>query len=335
VNPFRRFRLPGILLGFVLVYGIVGYMVIERWSLLDAYYMTIITITTVGYGEVRPLSAAGRIFTSTLIIGGVATMLYAFGIFAELLAGGDLIQYRRRRRMERKLAALEDHFIVCGYGRIGTRIVQEFEGQKVAYVVIDNNPEAVSRLQREDRLHVDGDAASEEVLQEAGIARARCLISAVDSDERAVYVVLAARALASKLYLVARAGRPESIRRLELAGADRVVSPYRMAGHRMAELALRPAVVDVLDTLHHGDADIAVEELLVGPGSPSIGRSLAEAGLTESGAQLLALRRREGSLYVKPEPSLVLQEGDLIVALGTEKELLTTSGLLLAPAPHA
>lgn len=329
MNPFRRFRLPGILLALVLIYGTAGYMVIERWNLLDAYYMTVITITTVGYGEVRPLSAGGRIFTTTLIIGGVATMLYAFGIFAELLAGGDLIQYRRQRRMQRRLARLEDHFIVCGYGRIGTRIVQEFEQKKSGYVVIDNNPEAVSRLQREDRLHVDGDAASEEVLKQAGIGRARALISAVDSDERAVYVVLAARALAPRLYVVARAGQPESIRRLELAGADRVVSPYRMAGHRMAELALRPAVVDVLDTLHHGDADIGVEELLVEPGSPGIGRSLAEAGLTERGAQLLALRHRDGALHVKPEPGLMLQEGDLIVVLGTEQELLTTSGILV------
>ncbi len=195
-------------------------------------------------------------------------------------------------------------------------------------MVIDNNPEAVGRLRGEDRLHVDGDAASEDVLKQAGIERARCLISAVDSDERAVYVVLAARALASKLYLVARAGRPESIRRLELAGADRVVSPYRMAGHRMAELALRPAVVDVLDTLHHGDADIAVEELLVGPGYPSIGRSLAEAGLMTGGAQLLALRRKDGTLHVNPEPDLILQDSDLIVALGTASELLATSELL-------
>ncbi len=130
MSLLRRFRLPGVLLALVLVYGTVGYMVIERWSLLDAYYMTVITISTVGYGEVHPLSPPGRLFTSTLIVGGVGTMLYAFGIFAELLAGGDLIHYRRQRRMERRLAALEDHIIVCGYGRIGTRIVQEFQEQK-------------------------------------------------------------------------------------------------------------------------------------------------------------------------------------------------------------
>src|SRR5438128_8629536 len=239
-NPLLRFRLPAVLLAIVIAFGVTGYALIERWSLFDAFFMTIITISTVGYGEVHPQSVAGRAFSSVLIVVGVGTMLFGFGMF------------RRQRQMERTLQELRDHFIVCGYGRIGTEVVVEFDDHKVPYVIIDRTDEALARLHKEERLYLEGDAASEDILHRAGIDRARGLISAVDSDERAVYVVLAARALNPKLYIIARAGYPESIRRLELAGADRVISPYRMAGHLMAELAVHPAMVDVLDTLHHG-----------------------------------------------------------------------------------
>jgi voltage-gated potassium channel len=206
--------------------------------------MTVITISTVGFTEVHPLDTAGRIFTSLLIVGGVGTMLYAFGVFAETLSEGHFLEFRRVRRLERKVKELRDHFIVCGYGRIGTQVVGEFAESGKAYVVIDNNAEAIERLRLEDRLHIAGDAANEEVLKEAGIEHARALISAVDSDERSVYITLIARALNPRLWIVARAGRPASIRRLELAGANQAVSPYLMAGHRMAEMALDPSLVD-------------------------------------------------------------------------------------------
>ena len=328
-NPLGRFRLPGLLLGVVLGYGIAGYVVIEHWNLLDAFYMTLITITTVGYGEVHPLSGAGKLFTSSLIAGGVGTMLYAFGIFTEMLSEGQLAIYGRRRAMDRRVGDLRDHFIICGYGRIGAQIAEEFGRSSTAYIVVDNNPEAVARLIRDDRLHLDGDASGEDVLRRAGIDRARGLISAVDSDERSVYVTLAARALNPALFIVARAGQPASIRRLELAGANRVISPYRMAGHHMAELSLRPALLDVMDYLHHGDSEIGVDELTVRSGCAAVGRSIAEAGLTgEEGARLLALRRRDGTLHVDPGPELFLQEGDLIVAIGSVEQLSSTAALL-------
>jgi voltage-gated potassium channel len=328
-HPLYRFRLPVVLLAVIIVYGIAGYMLIDGWNLLDSFYMVIITISTVGYTEIHPQSAAGRIFTSTLIVTGVATMLYGFGVFAETLADNAFGNYRRERQLERNLNQLRDHFIICGYGRIGTQIVAEFEDHKVAYAVIDQTEEAVGRLRAEGRLHIEGDASSEELLKQAGIERARGLISAVDSDERAVYIVLAARALNPNLYIIARAGRPESIRRLELAGATRAVSPYGMAGHRMAELAVRPALVDVLDTLHHGEAGIGVEELLVGVGMASIGKTIEEAGLLDqAAAKLLALRRRDGTLFVSPSSELRLEEGDLLIALGTEAQLLKSTSLL-------
>lgn len=310
----------------MLVYGSVGYVLIEHWSLGDGLFMTLITISTVGYDEIHPLSGWGRVFTATLIVGGVGTMLYAFGIFTEMLAEGHIAEYRRLRRLEAKIKALRGHFVVCGYGRIGTQIVQEFELSRIPYVVIDNNPEAVARLVEEQRLHIAGDAASEELLDAAGIQRARGLICAVDSDERAVYITLAARALKPDVYMVVRAGRPESIRRLELAGADRVVSPYRMAGHVMAELALRPALVEVMDFLQHAGTPVGVEELLVREGSRVVGRRLGETGLSDGDlARLLAIRRQDGDLVINPDEDFALAEGDLLVAFGSREQLERTA----------
>lgn len=328
-TPFLRLARPALLLAGVVVYGTAGYIAIEHWDPLDAFFMTVITISTVGYEEVHPLSSAGKLFTTTLILGGVGTMLWALGIFSEILSTGELGEYRRQRATEARRRELRDHFIICGYGRMGTQIVQELEAEGVPYLVVDNNPEAVARLRRERRPHLEGDPASEDVLREAGIERARGLISAVDSDERAVYIVLAGRALNPDLYILSRAGQPESIRRLELAGADRVVSPYRMAGHHVAALAMRPALVDVMEMLHHGGAEIGVEELVVPAASPAVGRTLADAGLlNEGGALLLALRRRDGTTHVQPRADLVVQEGDLIVALGSQRQLEATAALL-------
>ena len=328
-NPLLRFRLPGVLLAIVIAVGVTGYVLIERWSVFDAFYMTIITISTVGYGEVHPMSVGGRVFSSVLIVIGVGTMLFGFGVFAEALADNSFGIFRRQTRMERRLQELHDHFIVCGYGRIGTEVVVEFEDHKVQYVIIDKTEEALERLHRQEKLFIEGDAASEDVLRQAGIDRARGLVSAVDSDERAVYITLAARALNPKLYIIARAGYPESLRRLELAGADRVISPYRMAGHLMAELAVHPAMVDVLDTLHHGESEIGLEEVLVNPKTKAVGMTLTESGLLDtSGAKLLAVRRRDGTLHVNPGGDLRLEEGDLIIALGNEQQLLTTASML-------
>ncbi len=317
------------LLAVVITVGVAGYMLIDRWNVEDAFYMVIITISTVGYTEVHPQGSAGRLFTSGLIVFGVATMLYGFGVFAETLADNSFGRYRRERQLQRDLDRLRDHFIICGYGRMGTQIAAEFEEHKVAYVVIDQTDEALARIRTEGRLHIEGDASKEEVLKAAGIERARGLISAVDSDERAVYIVLAAKALNGNLYIVARAGRPESIRRLELAGATRAVSPYLMAGHRMAELAIRPAMVDVIDTLHHGQLGIGVEEMVVAHGTRADGKTMEELGLLQpDAAKVLAVRRRDGTLHVNPNGGLRLEEGDLLIALGTQDQLFISAGRL-------
>src|SRR6266705_6717359 len=328
-HPLLRLRLAAILLVIVIAVGVTGYTLINRWNLLDSFYMVIITISTVGYTEVHPQSQAGRLFTSGLIVVGVATMLYGFGVFAETLADNTFGRYRRERQLQRELNQLRDHYIICGYGRIGTQIVAEFEDHKVAYVVIDQTEEAVERIRAEGRLHIEGDASKEEILKQAGIERAKGLISAVDSDERAVYIVLAARAFNPSLYIVARAGRRESIRRLELAGASRTISPYVMAGNRMAELAIRPAMVDVLDTLHHGEAGIGVEEMVVTSGTKVEGKTLEEAGLlAPDAAKVLAVRKGDGTVSVNPPGNIRLDDGDLVIALGTEDQLFASAAKL-------
>lgn len=328
-NPLRRFRLSALLVLAALAYGTSGYVLIEGWGVLDAFYMSLTTIATVGFGEIYPLSQWGRLFTATLILGGTGTILYTFGVFAESIAEGRFGAFRRQRRMRNEIDTLRGHFIVCGYGRIGTQIVREFDRQKVPYVVVEINPEPLLRLRREGRRHVEGDAASEDVLKTAGIGHAKGLLAVVDSDERVVYITLAARALNPGLFITARAGQPESTRRLELAGANRVVSPYRMAGRLMAQLAIRPAVVDVIETMQHGESSIGIEEILVGAECHARGRTLREAGLLDGGqARLLALRRRDGALHVSPADSLRIEDGDLVVAMGSESELSATAAIL-------
>jgi voltage-gated potassium channel len=321
-SPLRRFRFVGLGLVATLAVGTVGYRLVEGWSWLDSFFMTLITVTTVGYGEVHPLDAGGKIFTSVVIVGGVGTVLYAFGVFGEVIGGGQLATYRRRRALERKLSRISGHVIVCAYGRVGSQVVHELERDGVAVVVIENNPGPVARLAAEDKLHIQADASTSDALERAGIGRARALVTAADSDERNVYITLTARSLNPRLFIVARAGDPESIERMRQAGADRVVSPYRMAAVRMADVTQRPAVVDALDSVRHGSADLGIDEILVPADSPLIGKQGALVDLErETSAHVLALRRLDGELFTGPDAGITPQADDLLVLLGTRAEL--------------
>jgi len=270
-RPFRGFAAALALLAAVLAYGTAGYAIVEHFGFLDALFMTVITITTVGYEEVHQLDAAGQVFSITLIVLGVIAFLYTFGVLVEQLSSGRWQNYRRYRRMDAELGALRDHVIVCGYGRTGMQVVRDLEQARHAYVVVEVNPAPLEDVRRDERLCVVGDAANDEVLHRAGIERARALVSAVDSDERNVYIVLTARSLRPELFIVARSSYPDSIAKLHRAGANRVVSPYTTSGRRMAALALQPAVVDVVDMVLGGEGSaMAIEELVV-PGVPAAG----------------------------------------------------------------
>jgi len=321
-NPLRRFRLVGLGLVATLAVGTLGYRLIEGWSWLDSFFMTLITVTTVGYGEVHPLDMGGKVFTSVVIVGGVGTVLYAFGVLGEAIGGGQLATYSRRRRLERRLGRITGHVIVCAYGRVGSQVVRELERDGVDVVVIENNAGPVARLAAEDKLFLQADASSKDALERAGVDRARALVTAADSDERNVYVTLTARSLNPGLFIVARAGDPESIDRMRQAGADRVVSPYRMAAVRMADVTQRPAVVDALDSVRHGSADLGIDEILVPSDSPLIRMPGALVELERgSGAHVLALRRLDGELFTGPDGGIQPQAEDLLVLLGTRAEL--------------
>jgi voltage-gated potassium channel len=314
----------------LLVYGTAGYMLLERYSFIDALFMTVITVSTVGFEEVRRLDAAGEAFTISVIAFGVIDFLYTFGVLVELLSSGEWQRHRRARRVQRRLDDLRDHVIVCGYGRTGRQAVFELTQSQQSFVVIEWNPDGLASVEQDRVLNVLGDASNDEVLERAGIRRARALISAVDSDERNVYIVLTARTLRPDLYIVARSSHPDSAEKLRRAGADRVVSPYTLSGRRMAALAMQPAVVDTFDLLVGGaDTSMRVEELVVGAVGGK-GRTAAE--LRRSGAVLLALRSGDGALRVGPGDEETLRPDDIVVAMGT-RDQLTALAATLGPGP--
>jgi voltage-gated potassium channel len=304
-------------------------MVLLHWDFIDSLFMVVTTVTTVGYEEVHPLGPGGRLFTITVIVLGVGTMLYTLGIFAETLIEGHLGRYARMRGMERRIAGLNDHFVICGYGRMGTRVALEFRQLETPSVIVESNPEPLERLRLSNLLYVEGDAATDDALLKAGILRAKGLVTAVDSDERNVFITLTARALNPALFIVARSSYPDSVEKLRRAGANQVVSPYLMGAHRMAALAVHPVAVDVLDTVLHGEnIDLVVEELVVPSGSKVLGRTLGDSGIREAGANVLAIRKRSGQLRINPPENQVLESDDLLVAIGTRQQMSAAERLL-------
>ncbi|MFN2581316.1 MAG: TrkA family potassium uptake protein [Candidatus Dormibacteria bacterium] len=315
-RPFRGLAIAVSGLALVILYGTVGFVLIEHYTALEAVFMTITSVTTVGIA-VHPLDGPGEIFTITVVVLGVSAFLYTFGVIVEALGSGRWRRYWRRRSMERQLEHLHDHVIVCGYGRTGKRVALEVRDKGVPYVIVEMNPDPLEDVRRSGEPHIAGDAASDEVLHRAGIDRARALVSAVDSDERNVYIVLTARSLNPRLFIVARSSYPDSVAKLERAGANRVVSPYTTSGVRMAALALQPAVVDVLDIVS-GGTTTTIEELVV-PGD--VDGSVSTATLRRSGATLLAVRDADGTIHVAPSEDHPLHADDVVVAMGTRDQV--------------
>jgi voltage-gated potassium channel len=307
-----RFRLPLALLVLTVTYGTVGYRVLEGWSWLDSLYMTMITLTTVGYREVQPLDGGGQVFTISLLGLGVITLLSAVSVGTELLASGELGAALRRRRVHKRLDALRDHSVICGFGRVGRAAAEDFAREEVPFAVVDTAED----IGAEDIPHVAGDATEESALRAAGIERARALLCAVDSDSVNVYITLTARALSPRLIIVARASSPESVDVLRRAGADRVVSPFVLSGRQMASLSLRPSVVDFIDSVRFAPGQ-RLEEIVVGPGSWLAGKALAEVSAAHPGVRVLAVRRTDGGeLVTSPSADLALAAGDLAVVFG-------------------
>ncbi len=307
--------------------GVLGYTAIEHWTLLDALYMTVTTLATVGYGEVHPLSPAGRVFTMVLILIGVGAVFYALTASMQWVLEGQFGQAVGRRRMEKRIASLRDHFILCGYGRVGKQISAEFKRERIEFVVIDVNQESLERAIADGCLAVLGDASAENVLKRAGLMRARGLITAVDSDAHNVFVTLSAHVARPDLPIVARANFEDSVPKLRQAGATRVISPYSIGGRRMALAALRPLAVEYVDTILRGDGiEVLLEDIELGPGSPLVGITVGEVRARYDGVTLMAVRKGD-QLITNPPVEQKLEAGDEIVALGLSERLRALEGV--------
>jgi voltage-gated potassium channel len=273
-----RFRLPAALVALTLLYGTLGYLLLEGWSLTDALYMTVTTLATVGYGEVRPLDPSGKLFTISLIVLGVVALAASIDAVAGALVSGELQAAIRRRRMRKRLDHLQAHYVVCAYGRVGRAAVAELRAEGVPVLVVEPKPELAELLEEHGVPHLPADPTEETALQQAGIQRARGLLCAMDSDAANVFITLTARALNPALTIVARAANPASVDKLLRAGADHVVSPYDVSGRHMGVLALHPAIVDFLDMAKLAPG-LRLEEIEVRTGSPLPARGWERPGL--------------------------------------------------------
>jgi voltage-gated potassium channel len=306
----------------VLAIGTLGYMAIEGWGFLDALYMAVTTMATVGFGEIHPLSQQGRAFTIGLIVLGVGGALYLLTTMMQFVFEGHLGRNLERRRMDRRIEHLRDHFILCGLGRVGRQVARDFKDTGAPFVVIDSNQTAIDNIATLGCLWVLGDATDDDTLRRAGIERARGLVTCVQSDSDNIFVTLSARALRSDLFIVARGNNDDAAPKLRRAGADRVVSPYSIGGRQMAMLATRPAAVEFVDrVLGRADIDLLLEDVTVRAGSALVGKTVRQLSQEIApGVTILAIRRQL-QLVTQPTADVPVGVGDELVAIGSSAQL--------------
>jgi voltage-gated potassium channel len=324
----RRVRLhrplvASLLLTAVVIGGTLGYVVIEGWGAWDAFYMTVITVTTVGYREIHDLSRAGQVFTVILATSGVSAALYTFTLVAAVVVEGGLPRRLQVRRRAAMLETITNHFIVCGYGRIGETVVRQFRREGVRLVVIERTPERFRSALEDGLIALEADASSEDALRRAGIGRARGLIAVVGSDAENVYTVLSAHVLRPELPIVARAETEDAVMKLRRAGATRVISPYQIGATQIAHTALRPAVVDFFELATSSEnLELAIEEIPVTVSSPLANHSILEANLRQRyGVIVVGIQRHEATMEFNPEPTTSIRPGDKLVVLGRPDSL--------------
>jgi voltage-gated potassium channel len=322
MTPARRFVLAIAGIAIVTVVGAAGYMLIEGYSPIDAFFMSVITISTVGFEEVHPLSPAGRIFTMLLIITGVGTAFYLLATAAELLIEGQLRDFLGVTAMQRKIHQLGGHVIICGFGRFGRVVAEEVARHSVPVVVIDPDPALEPDFERMGMLHLTASALEDSVLEEAGVRSARAIVVATGSDADNVYITLSAREKNPALSIHARGESEAGLRRLRLAGADQVVSAYQRGGIRIAATILRPAVVDFLELATPGRGDeIDLEEIRVAAVSRLVGKSIGEIERDTVRLRIVALKRGTEPISIIPDPSTRIEADDHLVAIGDRGSL--------------
>ena len=295
-----------------------GYMLIEGWNAWDAFYMTVTTVATVGFREIHPLSIGGQVFTIVLIFSGVGTAFYTVTLLATMIVEGGLHRRFEKRRAARMLENIKDHFILCGYGRIGSIIANELHQQGVPLAVIERNPDRVRQAIDRGWLALEADASREEVLAHAGIHRARGLIAAVGTDAENVFTVLTARVMRPDLFIIARVESDDAEHKLRRAGADRVISPYQIGATHMVQTALRPAVVDFVQLATSSERlDLSMEQVHITDDSALANQSIVDAGIRQKfGVIVVGIKRAGGAMEFNPPPEAIMRAGDELVVLG-------------------
>ena len=318
-NPFRGVRIGLGALALVLLAGTVGYLLFG-FSLLDAVFQSVVTVTTVGFNSPHPLDGASKVFTIFLILVGVGTALYTFSAVLEVLIDGNIQDLIRRRKMERDIERMDGHVIVCGWGRVGREVAHYLASGNTDLVVVDRDPE---RLSGTPYASVCGDVADDATLLEAGLERATALVAALDTDADNLYVTVAAKSMRPGIQIIARARNESSESKLVRAGADRVVNPQQLGGDRMASFVTQPHVVDFIDVvMHDGSLKFRLEELTLSADSPLVGKTLRSAHLRDrTGALVLAIRRPDGRFVTNPSPEDSIEAGDVLITIGTAEQL--------------
>ena len=314
----------------ILVIGTVGYALLEDWPLFDSLYMTVITLTTVGYGEIREIGAVGRVFTIVLIFLGVGFYLYVIGNLIQFLVEGRIREILGRRKLDHQIKNLTDHYIVCGYGRIGRELSKYLIGKYLDVVVIEKSPDRLPVLNEDGILYLIGEATDEKLLIQAGIRRAKGLLTVLATDADNVFLVLIARNLNPELFIVARAITEESKRTLYAAGAGKVISPYDLGARRMAHAVLRPTVIHYLEmAFSDEETDIHMEEFAVSESSKLVSVALKDSGLRQDlNVIIISIRRADGTMLFNPAATNRFRVGDTVIAVGESKSLLHLSRLL-------
>jgi voltage-gated potassium channel len=323
----RRFNSSLLALMGVLIFGIIGYMIIEGYTFAEAFYMEIITISTVGYGEVKNLSEAGRIFTSILIVLNMGVAAYAISTVTSFILDGELQKYLKDYRVYQKIQELRDHTIICGFGRHGQEITQEFIKNNVPFVVIENNEDKIREMRlQDDFLFLNGDATHDQILKEAGIATAKSLIVTTGEDAENVFITLSARQLNHRLNIISRAVDKITEKKLKRAGADQVVIPERLGGFYMATLVRKPEVVEFFTLISNmGSAQIQFEEIETDSiGYEHLGKSIKSLNIRgRTGVNVIGLRDSDGNYTINPSPESIIQSGMRIIVLGDEQQVQT------------